>query len=50
MALGLADSTPVPVTTSGDYLVFKNTVTATLDGTATSATLAGIDHGGPSGS
>lgn len=48
MALSFADSTPV-VISNEPYLVTKNTVTITLDGTATSGAFAGIAHGGPSG-
>lgn len=48
MALSFSDGKPV-VLSETPYLVTKNTVTVTLDGSATSGAFAGIAHGGPAG-
>jgi len=49
MALTLVDGTPLRLHASGEGTRTKNTLTVTLDGLATSGTLAGIAHGGPTG-
>lgn len=49
MALTIVDGVPVGVKPAPGGARTKNTLTVTLDGSATVGTIAGIAHGGPNG-